>query len=98
MVSQVPDRTLPHEVEICEHCQAGLVGIQPVGYEERQVFDIPAIRIEVTAHRADIKICPACGAQTKGSFPVGVTQAVQYGPEVKTWAAYFSNRICSSTS
>jgi len=92
LVSQVPDQTLTHEVEICEHCQAGLVGIQPVGYEERQVFDIPAIRIEVTAHRADIKICPACGAQTKGTFPVGVTQAVQYGPEVKTWAAYFSNQ------
>ena len=91
-VSQVPDRTLTHEVETCEHCQAGLAGIKPVGYEERQVFDIPAIRIEVTAHRADITICPTCGAQTKGTFPFGVTQAVQYGPEVKTWAAYFSNQ------
>jgi len=91
-VSQGPDRTLTHEVEICAHCQAGLVGIKPVGYEERQVFDIPAIRIEVTAHRADIKICPTCGTQTKGTFPCGVTQAVQYGPEVKTWAAYFSNQ------
>jgi transposase len=68
------------------------VGINPVGYEERQVFDIPAIRIEVTAHRADITICPTCGTQTKGTFPCGVTQAVQYGPEVKTWAAYFSNQ------
>jgi transposase len=91
-VAPVPDRTLTHEVETCAHCQAGLAGIKPVGYEERQVFDIPAIRIEVTAHRAAIKICPTCGAQTKGTFPVGVTQAVQYGPEVKTWAAYFSNQ------
>lgn len=91
-VSQVPDRTLTHEVESCAHCQAGLVGINPVGYEERQVCDIPAIRIEVTAHRADINICPTCGMQTKGTFPCGVTQAVQYGPEVKTWAAYFSNQ------
>jgi transposase len=91
-MSPVPDRTLTHEAEVCEHCQTGLVRIKPVGYEERQVFDIPAIRIEVTAHRAAIKICPTCGAQTKGVFPVGVTQAVQYGPEVKTWAAYFSNQ------
>jgi transposase len=88
----VPDRTVTHEVESCEQCQAGLGGIQPVGYEERQVFDIPAIRIEVTAHRAEIKICPTCGTQTKGTFPIGVTQAVQYGLEVKTWAAYFSNQ------
>lgn len=91
-ISPVPDRTLTHEVALCEHCQVSLVDIKPIGYEERQVFDIPAIRIEVTAHRAVIKICPTCGAQTKGTFPCGVTQAVQYGPEVKTWAAYFSNQ------
>jgi len=69
-----------------------LADITPTGYEERQVFDIPALRIEVTSHRATIKRCPQCGAQTKGAFPPGVTQAVQYGPEVKTWAAYFTNQ------
>lgn len=61
------------------------------GYAERQVFDIPAIRIEVTGHRAEIKRCPQCGAQTKGDFPAGVTQAVQYGLEVKTWSVYCTN-------
>ena len=65
--------------------------IAVVGYEERQVLDIPAIRIEVTAHRAEVKICPACGKTAKGAFPTVVTQAVQYGPAVQSWAAYCTN-------
>ena len=55
------------------------------------MFDLPAIRIAVTAHRAEIKVCPACGQPSKGTFPDAVTQAVQYGPMVHTWAAYFTN-------
>src|SRR6266481_4049600 len=86
-----PERTLTHEVPSCTHCQSSLQGIEVVGYEERQVFDIPAIRIEVTAHRAEIKVCPACGHPSKGTFPDAVTQAVQYGPTVQTWASYFPN-------
>jgi transposase len=89
--SDHPDRVETHEAATCAHCQASLAGIEAAGYEERQVFDIPAIRIEVTAHRAEVKICPACGAKSRGDFPAGVTQAVQYGAAVKTWASYFTN-------
>jgi transposase len=92
MASDHPDRTLMHEVPSCAYCQASLQGVEVVGYEERQVFDMPAIRIEVTAHRAQIKVCPACGRVNKGAFPKAVTQAVQYGPTVNTWASYFTNQ------
>ena len=92
MASDHPDQIETHAADTCVHCQASLSGIEASGYEERQVFDIPAIRIEVTAHRAEVKICPACGGQSKGDFPAGVTQAVQYGAAVKTWAAYFTNQ------
>jgi transposase len=86
-----PERTVTYVVPICAHCHASLQGIEAMGYEERQVFDLPAIRIEVTAHRAEIKVCPSCGKSNKGSFPDAVTQAVQYGPTVQAWAAYFTN-------
>jgi len=89
--SDDPDRIETHRVDTCAHCQASLVGIEAVGYAERQVFDIPAIRIDVTAHRAEIKVCPECGKQNAGTFPNAVTQAVQYGPAVYTWASYFTN-------
>ncbi len=92
MASEHPDQVETHEVPSCAHCQASLAEIESAGYEERQVFDIPAIRIEVTAHRVEIKVCPACGSANKGSFPESVTQAVQYGPAVNTWASYFTNQ------
>lgn len=92
MASEYPDRVETHEVSRCAHCQAFLADMASVGYEERQVFEIPAIRIEVTAHRAEIKVCPACGRASKGSFPQSVSQAVQYGPGVNTWASYFTNQ------
>jgi transposase len=52
------------------------------------VFDRPAIRSAVTAHRAEIKVCPACGKPSKGIFPHAVTHAVHYGPTGHTWASY----------
>ena len=87
-----PDRRETHEADTCAHCQASLQGVEVVGYEERQVFDIPATRMEVTAHHAQIKVCPACGRANKGAFPAAVTHAVQYGPAVHTWASYFTNQ------
>ena len=87
-----PDHTKTHVTDICAHCQASLSDTEAMGYEERQVFDIPALRIEVTAHRAEVKTCPECGRQSKGEFPAGVTQAVQYGTAVQSWAAYFTNQ------
>ena len=74
-----PDQTLTHAVSRCRHCQASLQDVERVGYEERQVFDLPAIQIDVTAHRAEIKVCPACGKPSTGPFPEAVLHAVQYG-------------------
>jgi transposase len=89
--SEQPDHQEVPTVETCQSCGSTLHGVEVQGYEERQVFDIPPIRIEVTAHRTEIKICPECGAENRGVFPPDVTGPVQYGTGVKTWAAYFQN-------
>ena len=86
------DHTETHEVSRCPHCQHSLKEVEAGGYEERQVFDIPAIRIEITAHRAEIKVCPRCGQESQGVFPSGVTQSTQYGSGVKTWASYLTHQ------
>jgi transposase len=90
--ADAPDRRETHEVDTCAHGQASLAAIASVGYEERQVFDIPAVRIHVTAHRAESKICPACGHASQGRFPASVRHAVHYGPLVHPWASYLTHQ------
>ena len=46
----------------------------------------------MTAHRAEIKICPGCGAESRGVFPKELSGSVQYGHGVKTWATYFQTQ------
>ena len=82
-----PDRTETHEADPWAHCQASLTGTAAVGDEERQVFDIPALRIAVTAHRAESKVCPRCGQTRQGRFPASGRQTVPYGPRGHTWAS-----------
>ncbi|MCK5538719.1 MAG: IS66 family transposase [Thiomargarita sp.] len=89
---ETPNKIIIHDVEECEHCCVPLKNVDSSASEERQVFDIPAIQIEVTAHRAEIKICPKCGHKNQGQFPKEVNNTVQYGNGIKTWASYFVNQ------
>ena len=90
--SETPDHTETYKPGECAECGTSLEDVVAVGEEERQVYDIPAIRIEVTAHRAEIKICPGCGTENRGEFPENVERGVRYGTGIKTWATYFGNQ------
>jgi transposase len=87
---EAPDHIERHAVSVCPHCLTDLQGFEPSLVEKRQVFDIPAVQLEVTEYQAEVKQCPRCGQSVKGGFPSGVTQPVQYGPRLKAQAVYLS--------
>jgi len=89
MVDQ-PDHIRVYQVASCPHCATDLQSVESCRQERRQIFDVPPVRIEVTEHQAEVKVCPTCGEQVKGEFPADVTQPVQYGPRLKAQASYLN--------
>ena len=80
-----------HQISTCPNCATDLRPVEPCRRERRQVFDVPPVRVEVTEHQAEVKVCPKCGKQVKGEFPPDVTQPVQYGPRLKSQACYLNS-------
>ncbi len=83
-----PDRVIRHSPATCAACQAALDGVAATGYTRRQVVDLPPLRLEVSEHRAEEKLCPRCRHTTTGAFPAEVTTTVQYGAGIKALAVY----------
>lgn len=81
MVSN-PDHILVHHAPFCGCCSK-VFTIADVSstLQKRQVFDIPAPRLEVTEHQLGIVTC--CGQVYRGAFPSMVNQPVQYGSRIK---------------
>jgi hypothetical protein len=83
-----PDVVERHHPARCAQCQGSLEAVAGTVVERRQVHDLPALRLEVTEHQVEQVRCPACGGQTRGSWPAGVQAPAQYGPRVRAVAVY----------
>ena len=69
-------------------CGASWRDVAPRAAERRQVLELPPVRREVTAHRAESKHGPHWGQPPKRAFPPAVPQPRQDGPALKAQAVY----------
>ena len=85
-----PDLVVTHHPKTC---QGGccLENVEPQKTIRRQVFDLPSLRLQVTEHQSQIKVCPNCHFKNEGLFPKHVTQPTQYGPHLTSVLTYFSH-------
>jgi transposase len=86
-----PDAVVEHRPAVCAACQATLDdedGAAVVGREQRQVQELPPVRLRVTEHRALRVRCPRCQAVSVGTFPTEAPSRAQYGPHLRALAVY----------
>jgi len=86
--SMEPDQVERHGVEACSGCGESLVKTPVEQWEARQVHDLPLIQRVVTEHQCEVKSCPKCGVLNRGTFPVEVSQSVQYGANLQGLMVY----------
>jgi transposase len=85
-----PDAVVLHHVPCCPCCSKVFSTADVVEVtQRRQVFDIPAPRMEVTEHQLGLVVC--CGRGHLGSFPPEVGQPVQYGSRIKALSVLLNN-------
>lgn len=84
-----PDKKVTLDViKACPCCAHDLTDV-PVEsrVEERQVFDLPPPKIEVTSYVSHTKQCPNCKEKVKAPFPENVKAPTQYGDSVHAMVA-----------
>lgn len=86
-----PDVIVTHTPASCTGCGSNLDVVQGFCVQQRQVFDIPQPKINVTEHRVEEKKCPCCGEITRAFFPENIKGPVQYGDRIRALIAYFSH-------
>lgn len=85
------DEVIIHEVSQCRCCGEDLKNEPLIRTDSHQVFDLPRIQMQVIAHQRQVKYCPHCHTENKGTFPVEASQPTQYGNHLKAFCCYLSN-------
>jgi len=87
--SAEPDVVVDHFPDQCSACGSPLAETGTMGYQVRQVFDLPEPKpLEVTEHRAHGCRCGQCGHETRAPFPEEVRAPVQYGARINAIVVY----------
>lgn len=85
-----PTQTIEHSLpRQCERCHHALPLHEAQVAERRQVFDVPAAAFDVVEHRTLALVCQ-CGQFHVSVFPAGVTEAAQYGPNVRALGVHLT--------
>lgn len=87
-----PDHILNHQLIKCASCDHSLHTRKADDWVKRQVFELPVMSLEVTEHRAEVKVCPGCGLRNVAGFPSHVNKMTQYGPRAKGFAVYLMSQ------
>ncbi len=90
-----PDVVIECEPVRCRCGAAEWLAERPVA-EVRQVFELPAPKLEVIEYRRIRRTCRCCGQTSAGEFPEKVTAPVQYGEQVQAMVALLSVHGCLS--
>ena len=86
-----PDFTEVYAVDKCQGCGLSLIDTPVLKWDLSQVHDLPALRLQVTEHRSEMKCCPHCQTLNRGAMPSDITSGVQYGSRLKGLMAYLSD-------
>lgn len=87
-MTEKPDATEDHVPAACRDCGDVLDKNDSIGFERRQVRDIPLSTVTVTEHRAHRCRC-ACGAVTAEPMPGQIAGSPSsYGPNLRALAVY----------
>ncbi|WP_229505435.1 IS66 family transposase [Massilia mucilaginosa] len=73
----------------CKRCHSALTLDQAQVLERRQIFDVPVLSFGVIEHRAYTVVC-ACGQRHDSSFPAAVSEAAQYGQNVRALGVHLT--------
>ena len=79
------DTVIPVKPRQCHRCQHTLQGAEPQPHRH-QVTELPPVQPVVTEYQLHRLVCPACGASTRATLPVGVPPG-GFGPRVQAIVA-----------
>ncbi len=86
----IPTQVIVHALPAqCDQCGCALAAEDAQVAHRRQVFDVPVTALDVIEHRTLALRC-RCGQRHISDFPTNVTEAAQYGPNLRALGVHLT--------